>query len=318
MTRVTSTPLGRGREFDRIRAIAAALGPRAPELGNDCAFIKTGDTTLALTTDVSVEGIHFRREWLSLEEIGWRAAVASLSDLAAAGADPIGVLVALTVPGGEGEPTFTSVMSGVGDAVALAGGTVLGGDLSRGAAISLAVTAVGAAPRPMRRSGAGPGNDVWVTGALGGARAAVAAWNAGREPDPGARARFARPEPRISAGRWLAAHGATAMLDLSDGLAGDAGHLAAASRVTIRIQLERLPCHPAVPAEARAAGEPAPVFAARGGEDYELLVALPPEVLPDAGIALTRIGRVEAGDIGGSVLELGGHQVSLASYDHFA
>lgn len=316
---MTTTALGAGREFDRIRTIARTLGDRAPDLGNDCALVDVAGVTLAVTTDVSAEAVHFRREWLGLEEIGWRATAASLSDLAAAAAEPIGVLAALTMPAGEPEESFAAIMRGCGAAVASVGGVVLGGDLSRGESIALAITSVGRAAHPMRRSGARPGDTVWVTGELGGARAALAAWTAGREPDPGARIRFARPEPRIAAGRWLAGQEARAMMDLSDGLAGDAGHLAAASGVTLQIALDRLPIHPAVASEAQRAGESPPVFAARGGEDYELLAVMPAGFRASAalGIALTPIGVVEAG-APRAILESGGTPVSLTSYDHFA
>lgn len=313
---MTETALGGGGEFDRIRAIAAALGTRARELGNDTALVRLGETTVALSADVSVEGVHFRREWLSLEEIGWRAAAAALSDLAASGAEAIGVLAALTLPAREPVSSFVELMQGVGAAADAVGGKVLGGDLSRGDAIALALTVIGTAATPVKRSGAAPGDGVWVTGELGGARAALTAFLAGREPDPGARARFARPEPRLAWGRWLAAQGAKAMLDVSDGLAGDAGHLAAASGVAIRIQLERVPCHAAVPAEAQRADEPAAVFAAKGGEDYELLVVLPAGFSGGAGFPLTRIGEVRAG--AGLGLELDGRPVVLAGYEHFA
>ena len=309
-------PLAGGAEFDRIRAIATALGSRARELGNDTALVKLGETTVALSADVSVEGVHFRREWLSFEEIGWRASAGALSDLAASGAEPIGVLAALTIPAGEPMSTFISLMQGVGAAADAVGGKVLGGDLSRGDALALALTVIGTAAKPVKRSGAEPGDLVWVTGELGGARAALTAFLAGREPDALARERFARPRPRIEAGRWLAAHGAKAMLDVSDGLAGDAGHLAAASGVAIRIVLERVPCHPAVAAEAAAAGEPAPVFAAKGGEDYELLVVLPPDHPGTKGFPLRQIGAVRAGE--GLTLELGGQPVVLSGYEHFA
>jgi thiamine-monophosphate kinase len=316
---MTTTALGAGREFDRIRAIARALGDRASDLGNDCALVDVAGVTLALTTDVSVEKIHFRREWLTLEEIGWRATAASLSDLAAAAAEPIGVLAALTMSAGEPEESFAAVMRGCGAAAASVGGVVLGGDLSRGESLALAITSVGRTSHAMRRRGARPGDTVWVTGALGGARAALAAWTAGREPDPGARIRFARPEPRIAAGRWLAGQGARAMMDLSDGLAGDAGHLAAASGVTLRIALDRLPIHPAVAPEAGRVGDSPPVFAARGGEDYELLVVMPAG-FPGTGapgVPLTAIGVVESG-APRAILEFGGTPVSLTSYDHFA
>jgi thiamine-monophosphate kinase len=317
---VSGSLLGPGPEFDRIRAIASGLGSRAAGLGDDCALLEIAGTTLALSTDASVEDVHFRRAWLSLEEIGWRATAASLSDLAAAAAQPIGILAALTMPGSEPESSFASIMAGAGEAVASVGGVVLGGDLSRGASISLTITSIGRAPRPLRRRGARPGDGLWVTGELGGARAALMAWKVARTPDPGARVRFARPEPRIEMAGWLAKAGATAMMDLSDGLASDARHLAAASQVALRIDLDRLPCHPSVPGEAQVVGEAPGSFAAQGGEDYELLVTLPAafDRKPDRGLALTRVGSVEEGEPGRVIMERNGVPVTLTGYDHFA
>lgn len=313
---MTTIAMAGGPEFDRIRAVLAALGSRAGGLGSDVGWLTVGGVELAVSTDVSVEGVHFRREWLSLEEIGWRAAAAALSDLAAAGAEASGLLAAVTLRPDEPTESLVNLMRGADAACAAVGGRILGGDLSRGEAMALAMSVIGTAGRRLSRQGARPGDGVWVTGALGGARAALAAWNAGRAPAPSARARFARPAPRIAWGRRLADAGATAMLDLSDGLAADAGHLAAASGVALRIRLESLPLDPAVAAEARAAGEAPAAFAARGGEDYELLVTLPAGVDGVAETVLTRIGTVEAGT--GVRLLLGGRAVALAGYDHFA
>jgi thiamine-monophosphate kinase len=162
-----------------------------------------------------------------------------------------------------------------------------------------------------------------VTGALGGARAALVAWEGGSSPAPDARAAFAHPVPRIEAGRWLASHGAHAMLDLSDGLAADIRHLAAASDTRMDIDLSRVPvAGAAVPPALAASMEPA-LFAARGGEDYELLVALPERFgEPDVraferatGLALTRVGSVHRGS--GVRLLLRGERVSLEGFDHF-
>lgn len=312
--------LGPGVEFDRIREIAAVLGPRAAELGDDCAMVPIHGGFLALSTDVSVDGIHFRREWLSVEEIGWRAAAGALSDLAAVGADPVGLLAAITLPDACTDRDAVALMDGVGNAVSAVGGQVLGGDLSRGATLQLAITVVGSTSAWLGRSGAQPGDGVWVTGALGGARAALESWQAGTEPAASARAAFARPEPRVGAGRWLAAAGAHAMLDLSDGLAGDAAHLASASKVLLTLELERLPVHPGV---SGAGGRAPALVAAEGGEDYELLVALPEtfgeagaaRCLAETGIPLTRVGHVAAGE--GVRLLHHGEPVVLHGYDHF-
>jgi thiamine-monophosphate kinase len=316
--------LGPGTEFDRIRAIIAALGQAGQGLGGDCALLPAGSGTLALSTDTSVEGVHFRREWLNPEEVGWRAAAAALSDLAATGAIPVGVLAAVTLPENAPADDVVGLMRGVGAAAAAMGGAVLGGDLSRGPGWSVTVTVLGRAARPVTRAGARPGDRLWVTGTLGGARAAVACWQRGDEPPPDARRAFAHPEPRIAAGLKLADLGARAMLDVSDGLGGDARHLAAASEVALVIELERVPVAPAARAVAARSGSVAEVFAAEGGEDYELLVALPPlfgerdavELSHACGVALTLIGNVREG--AGVRFAHHGNDLPLRGWDHFA
>jgi thiamine-monophosphate kinase len=315
--------LGPGAEFDRIRAIARTLGERAQGLGDDCALLADGETTLALSTDVSTEGVHFRMDWLDPAEVGWRATAAALSDLAAEGAAPIGVLSAITVPATATERDLTALAGGVGAAAASTGAAVMGGDLSAGPVWSVAITVIGRAERPVTRAGARPGDSLWVTGVLGGARAALEAWRRGDSPPDDARQAFSHPEPRIAAGRWLAEHGATAMLDLSDGLAGDAGHLAAASAVKVHLAIESVPVAAAAIAEARRLDMPVQQFAAEGGEDFELLVALPPDFGPGdvrafesaSRLALTRIGSVERG--AGVRAELAGRKLELRGYDHF-
>lgn len=317
-------PLGPGAEFDRVRRIAAALGPRAAGLGDDCAVLAAGDTNLVASTDVSVEGVHFRREWLSLGEIGWRATAAALSDLAAEGADAAGVLVALTVPASARDDDVVAVMTGAGDAALDAGARLVGGDLSAGPAWSVAVTVLGWAQAPVTRAGARAGDGLWITGALGGARAALEAWRRGAEPSEAARRAFAHPLPRLRAGRWLARRGARAMIDVSDGLGADAAHLAAASGVGLVIELERVPVASAARDEAARLGIAPGRFAAESGEEYELLVVLPPHFEGDdvlafrsvAGLELTRVGAVRAG--AGAQATLGGAPVTLAGYDHFA
>ncbi len=309
--------LGPGAEFDRIRAIAGALGSRAGPLDDDCALVSAGDITLALSTDTSVERVHFRRDWLSPAEIGWRATAAALSDLAAEGATVIGVLSALSVPRDMPSADTAAIMTGVGDCAAGCGGIVLGGDLTGGAQLSLTITVVGTAARPVRRNGASVGDRIWVTGALGGARAALEALLTGGQPLAHLRECFARPLPRIEAGVLFASLGATAMLDLSDGLAGDARHIAAASGVGVVIDLGRVPMARGLP----DGPSPPAIFAAQGGEDYELLATLPREVDPrlafdGIGLAVTDIGEVVAGE--GATFRLDGREVSLAGFDHFA
>jgi thiamine-monophosphate kinase len=317
-------PLAHGPEFDLIRRFLPAAPAAIPHVpvgpGDDCAVVAAGD--VAISTDMSVEGVHFRRDWLAADEIGYRAAAAALSDLAAVAARPVGVLASLALPAADAGDFAVALMEGVRRAADAAGAAVLGGDVAATTGpLVIDVTVVGACPAPVLRSGAAPGDEVWVTGTLGGAAAAAAAWLAGTQPDAAARARFAAPEPRVREARWLAEHGVpTAMLDLSDGLAGDAGHLAAAGGVALVLDADALPRHPSLAALAPAE---ALRLAACGGEDYELcFTARSNGAAPHAeaflrafGVALTRVGRVEAGsgvwweDAGGRrPVERGGFQ----------
>jgi thiamine-monophosphate kinase len=332
MTRESATPfngrttirLGPGREFDRIRQILQKLGPVAHGVGDDCAVLPDGEGRLVVSVDLSVEGVHFRHDWLTLEEFGWRATSAALSDLAAEGAATIGVLTSIGVPPSASDDDLTALMSGVGLAAHAAGGAVLGGDLTASERWVIDVTVLGRALRPVTRAGAVAGDTLWVTGALGGARAALHSWLAGGAPDAAARAAFARPEPRIATGQALARAGAHAMLDLSDGLGGDAEHLAAASGVALEIELALLPVAPSAGVVATREGVHPAIFAAEGGEDYELLVAMPAEfdaaaagrVQREGGVPLTRIGSVRRGS--GVRMLLGEQVVSLRGHDHFA
>jgi thiamine-monophosphate kinase len=309
--------LGGGAEFDRIRAIYARLGDAAYGLGDDCALLRADKATIALSIDISVEGVHFERDWLTLPEIGYRAAVAALSDLAAEGARAAGLLVSVGVPSGGPADEAAEIMGGVGTAAADAGAKVLGGDLTRAPLLIVDVCAIGTAPRPVRRIGAEPGDGLWVTGQLGGMALALQEYRAGRRPAPDLAERFARPQPRLAAGQWLASQGAHAMIDLSDGLSSDAGHVAAASGVALEIALERLPCW----------GGAAPLIAAASGEEYELLVALPAAFgetqaqafagLVGGGLPLTRIGVCAKG-AGVRFTDRGASVTPPAGYDHFA
>jgi thiamine-monophosphate kinase len=287
--------LAPGAEFDLIRRfLGPGRGGAHPDVavgpGDDCAVV-TGDG-IALSVDMSVEGVHFRRDWLKPAEIGWRAAAAALSDLAAVAARPVGVLASLSVPEADAGSFAARVMEGVSAAVADAGGVLLGGDLTRSPGpLVVDVVAVGRCSAPVLRSGARPGDEVWVTGELGGSGAFVASRLAGRRAPAGARARFARPVPRIREAVWLHERGIpTAMLDLSDGIAGDAAHVAAASGVAVWIETAVLPVHPSATVE----------LALMGGEDYELCFTARPGTVNGAefaetGVRLTRVGRVAAG-----------------------
>ena len=321
------TRLGPGPEFDLIRRFlqrrpgAAAAPPRGVRLGpgDDCAII-AGDG-IAVTVDMSVEDIHYRRAWLSPEEIGWRAAVAGLSDLAAMAARPIGVLASIGLPAGDAEEMGEGVSTGIAAAAEEVGAAILGGDLVRSPGpLVVDIVALGEAAAPVLRSGARAGQELWVTGYLGTAAAAVDAWLRGEEPDFTARAAFARPRPRTREALWLAERSLpAAMLDLSDGIAGDAGHIAAASGVRVVVEAAALP----VAGAAAAAADPVRLAAA-GGEDYELCFTASPGTVEEAreafeerfGIPLTRVGRVEAGE-GVVVVDGRGEPMELKGFQHW-
>ena len=320
MTGPLETPLGPGAEFDRIRAMAARWAGRARGLGDDCAFIDAGGERLAVSIDLSVENVHFRREWLTAPEIGYRAAAAALSDLAAVAAEPIALLLALAVPAEEPEETIGALADGVADAAADCGAAIVGGDLSRAGGIVIDCCVIGRAAAEVRRRGARPGDLLVVTGALGGPLAALVEWRAGREPEPSARERFAHPSPRHEAARFLAAHRARAMIDISDGLAGDLRHLLAASGVGATLEVERLPVLPAAQRAAARSGERPWRFAARSGEEYELLAAVPPDaadrIVAECPVPVAVVGSIEA-EPGLRATERGAAVTLPGGHDHF-
>ena len=317
------TDLGPGREFDLIRSFLARPGAApGPAVrvgpGDDCTVV-TGDG-IAVSVDMTVEDVHFRRSWLEPGEIGYHAGAAALSDLAATAATPIGVLVAVALGPGDEDGFGRAVMAGLVEAAADVGATLLGGDVTRSPGpLVVDVTVVGTAARPVLRNGARPGHEVWVTGTLGAAAAAVAAWLDGDEPAPEARAAFARPAPRIAEALWLGERSVPAsMVDLSDGIAGDAGHLAAANGVRVVIRAGSLPI--AGPAAARDGVR----LAAAGGEDYELCFTAPAGAVAtvrDAfvdrfGVPLTQVGAVEEGE-GIVVVDEDGSPMELEAFQHW-
>jgi thiamine-monophosphate kinase len=310
-------------EFDLLARMRERLPPIGSRVrlgsGDDAAISVPGGAT-ATSVDALVEGVHFRREQGSLAQIGRKALATALSDLAAMGAEPGEAYVVLGVPADLDEDGCLELLDGLAELAAATGTSLAGGDLTRAPALTLTTTAVGHAPNPehlVTRSGARPGDVLALTGELGGAAAGLMVLEHGAELgshfQPHSGSEFERdelirrqlePRPRLAAGRALAAAGATAMIDLSDGLGGDAGHIAAASGAGLGIEAAALPLAAGVADVAAAAGRNPLQLAVSGGEDYELLVALPAEcferartaVEEAAGLALTRIGEVFAGE----------------------
>jgi thiamine-monophosphate kinase len=325
-------------EFDLIAAITERLPSPAKRLrvasGDDAAVVEPAETASVVTVDAMVEGVHFTLPEFPGEAVGRKALAAALSDLAAMGAIPGEAYVALGAPAEAPDELLLAIADGIAEVAGREGVSIGGGDLVGAPAVALSVTAVGYEPKGSRlvtREGASPGDVVAVTGELGGAAAAITLLQPGRPAGEGGGltdavrdrliARQLDPRPQLAPGRALAAAGATAMIDVSDGLGADAAHLAGASGCRLEIDLPRLPLADGVAAVAGDA-EAALELAAGGGEDFELLATLPPDRIAEArsavaqtGSELTEIGY--AGEGGGVTLRRGdGSEVEPRGFDH--
>jgi thiamine-monophosphate kinase len=307
----------------QIRATAGMRPGTEIGIGDDAAVLALGERSLACH-DILIEGVHFRRETTSLEAIGRKAVAVNLSDIAAMGGVPRAMLVGLTIPEHDfGADDLAALYAGIEGAAAAHEVTIAGGDTTSGPVLALGVTMLGALPPgcpPLTRGGARPGDLLCVTGPLGAAAAGLMLLEGAADPDRVADARtlidaHVAPEARLVEGRALAMYGAHAGLDISDGLALDASRLAAESGLGAVIDLDAIPIAPGVVEVARAVGVDADVLAATGGEDYELLAAIPPgRVAPIARRlprSLTPVGRLRTG--AGIELHRGGRPVSVPS-----
>jgi thiamine-monophosphate kinase len=296
----------------RLRAAGAPELSAEPGLGpGDDAAISVDTGTRVTSVDAVVEGVHFRIPPFDHRRAGAKALATALSDLAAMGARATEAYVQLGVPENRATDDCLELATGIGEVAAQHRVAVAGGDVTRSPVLFLAMTAIGIADGdPVRRSGAGPRDAVVVTGELGGAAAGLLLLDRpelASALDPqvaeALRTRQLAPRPRLDAGLALARCGATAMIDISDGIGADAGHLATASEVGLEIELARLPVQTGVEELARAAGVDPTALSVGGGEDYELLATLPGERVPAAaaalaelGVAVTAIGAVRAGE----------------------
>jgi len=317
--------------LEKLRAVLPGEGPRVRVGSGDDAAVTEPLGATATSVDAIVEGVHFTLPEFTPEAVGHKALAASLSDLAAMGAEAGEAYVVVGLPESEGEEDLClGLAEGIARLARSTGTSVIGGDITRSPVLTVTVTAVGHEPRDawlVTRAGARPGDVLAVTGELGGAAAAlklIEGTAAGEPSAPAAlRARQFAPEPRLGAGRALADAGATAMIDISDGLGADAGHLAETGGVRIEIQMASVPLQAGVE-EVAGGAEGAYELAAAGGEDFELLASLPPQAFDEArvavektGVALTAIGIVGAG--AGVVLRTpGGSALEATGFDHLA
>jgi thiamine-monophosphate kinase len=307
--------------------------------GDDAAVVRARGYAVT-SIDTLVDGVHFRSAQLRPAEIGHRAMASALSDLAAMACDPGEAYVALCLPASLDSADALALTRGAHEVCHRYGATIAGGDVSSSETLTVTVTVVGWTDDPgtlVGRDGARPGDLVAVTGALGGAGAGLALLNGAGNPgagNPGAAAlapdvaerlhrRFATPEPRFAAAHALQRLGATAMIDVSDGIATDARHLARRSGVTLELTLAELPRDEGVDTVAARVGAEPAVFAATAGEDYELCVCLPPaapaQLVADPELRaalgpLTWIGRVLEGD--GELSFTDTEAAALAGFEH--
>jgi len=276
--------------LEEIRRLVPAAGPVLWGPGDDAALLARRRHPLLLTTDALVEGVHFRRGWLSPHALGRRAFAVNASDVAAMGGRPLAAVLAITAPSALPAVDLRAMVAGVRDAARAAGAALAGGNLARARELSLTVALLGEAPAgAIGRAGGRPGDRLFVTGALGAAALGLRTLRRGPSIAAGeAVRRWRHPVARLDVGAVLARRRlAAAMIDLSDGLLIDAERLCAASGVGAEVRLDRLPqaraLAPLPPARARA-------LALAGGEDYELLFAVRPARVAALGRAVRGLG----------------------------
>jgi thiamine-monophosphate kinase len=322
-------------ERDLIRAFERILAVRGERvvyaMGDDAAVVRGGGVSVT-SVDAIVEGVHFELTTHSPGDVGHKALATALSDLAAMGAAPGEAYVALAVPESFGDAAAVELVEAMEALAERSGATIAGGDVTAAPALMVAVTVVGwgGGERDLvYRDGARPGHAVGVTGALGGAAAGLALLRgaaAGAELTDAERdelvRRHRRPEPRWAAGTAFGDAVVAAMIDVSDGVATDAAHLAERSGVRLDVELAALPLAPGVAAVARATGRDPHELAATSGDDYELLFTVPPDRRDAAesaartgGTTVTWIGSVVAGS-GVRLLGPDGTPVELAGFEH--
>ncbi|WP_353708878.1 thiamine-phosphate kinase [Cellulosimicrobium sp. ES-005] len=313
------------------------LLPTAPTTlvgpGDDCAVVAAPDGRYVVSTDVLVEDRHFRRRWSSGYDVGWRAAVQNLADVVSMGARPAALVVSLVMPGDLPVDWVTGLARGLADACTPLGAAVVGGDLSGGDQVVVAVTVHGdlEGREPVLRSGARPGDVVALAGGLGRSAAGLALLDADRaDLDDALVVAHLRPDPPLAAGPAAADAGATAMMDVSDGLLRDAGRMARASGVVVDLELAALGAdHDRLRAAAVVldgtsgdgnaatdAGDRAEGWVLSGGEDHALLATFPADAdLPDGFRAIGTVRRAWCDDPGVRVDGRVAHRAT--GWDHF-
>jgi thiamine-monophosphate kinase len=324
--------LGEEALIGQMREIfASTSGDVALGIGDDAAVVDAqAHMQMVWTTDLVLEGIHFERSWLRPRDLGRRTLAVSLSDLAAMGAEPAFALFSLACSGEEKVEVLLDVCQGVADMALESGTAVVGGDTSNsGAGLVLSVAAGGIVPegRAVTRSGAAIGDTIYVTGLPGRAAAGFRLLKAGQgEESPALCRTFIAPEPRLEAGGMVAKAGASAMIDLSDGLARDLRHICAESGAGAEISIGQIPVDPELSRVSAAEGWNIEELILGGGEDYELLFTASSRTAAEietyareTGLQLTAIGEIKGPESGVMIIDSDGvsRSLEIKGFDHF-
>ncbi|MEV8097346.1 thiamine-phosphate kinase [Kitasatospora sp. NPDC085879] len=311
-------------EFGLIRELTARLTPTpAVDLGpgDDAAVVKAPDGRVVATTDVLIEGRHFRRDWSTAYDVGRKSAAQNLADVAAMGAVPTAILLGFVAPADLPATWATELMDGLRDECTVAGAAVVGGDVVRGDAVTLAITALGdlQGRRPVLRSGAQVGDVVAVAGWLGWSAAGLTVLQRGfRSPRAFVEA-HRRPEPPYHAGPAAADLGATSMVDVSDGLVADLGHVAAASGVDIDLRAADFDVPAQMADIGQAVGVDPLLWVLSGGEDHAIVATFPKSVqLPARWRVVGEVVRAGRPGRSGRVTVDGAPWERVGGWDHFA
>ena len=305
-------------EFGVVGAVVARLGAIGGSTlvgpGDDAALVSTSDGRVVATTDLLLEGRHFRRDWSSAADIGHKSAAQNLADVAAMGAVPTALLLGLGIPADLPVAWAEELADGLREECALVGAQVVGGDVVRSEQVVVSITALGdlGGRAPVLRSGARPGDVVAVAGRLGWAAAGLAVLGRGFRSPARLVAAHRRPQPPYDAGPEAATLGATAMVDVSDGLVADVGHVAGASGVAIELDSGTLEVASPLVDLGHAFGVDPLDWVFTGGDEHSLVATFPADVaLPERWRA---IGRVAAGE--GVLVD--GERRAGGGHDHFA
>ncbi|MEU6859078.1 thiamine-phosphate kinase [Glycomyces sp. NPDC046736] len=276
------------RHFDTTPAVL--LGP-----GDDAAVVAAPDARVVACTDMLVEGNHFRLDWCSAADVGHKAAAANLADIAAMGARPTALLAAVAAPQDTPAEWLEGLASGLATEAAAVGAAVVGGDTTRGDQLTITVTALGdlEGRAPVTRGGALPGDVLALAGRIGWAAAGLNVLSRGFRSPGALVGAYRRPQPPYAAGVDAALMGVHAMIDVSDGLLSDLGHIAKASGVAIHVDTAALPTPETMRNAAEALGSDARTWMLTGGEDHALAATFAPDVILPEG--WRRIGTVGEG-----------------------